>query len=65
MTSASTTVFFMLITGVLRTFVKLATKLVILPAFLVLDTWLFLEATDTDSKGACGPDGEVALAPLG
>jgi hypothetical protein len=43
---------------------KLAIKLVILPAFLVLDTSMFLEATDTDSKGVCGSDGEVASAPL-
>jgi len=64
-TSASTAVFFVLITGVLRTFVKLATKLVILPAFLALDTWAFLEATVTDLKGAYGSDGEVTLAPLG
>ena len=44
---------------------ELATKLVILPAFLVLDTGVFLEATVTDLKGACGSNGEVALAPLG
>ena len=65
MTSSSNTIFFVLITGVLRTFVKLVTKLVILPTFLALDTWAFLEATVTDLKGAYVSDGEVTLAPLG
>jgi hypothetical protein len=64
MTSTSLAIFFVLITGVVRTFMELATKLVILPAFVVLDTWVFLEASVADSKGACGSDGEVALAPL-
>lgn len=61
----SPTVFFVLIIGVMRTFMDLATKLVILPTFVVLDTWVFLEANVTDSKGACGTDGEVAFATLG
>jgi len=64
MTSTSLAVF-VLITGVVRTSMELATKLIILPTFLVLDTWVFLEATVTDLKGACGSDGEVALVPLG